>query len=492
MKHVSALWVLTALVLRHSRAEASSETLSSEAADFPHHARAVRSRGTFLQGSGADLRVTSEAPQHEALQGGIVPPEARALFYGTAVAGVLSLIVIPIIYGVIVRYSISERKKEREGRSGHTWFVLDSSEARSKLEEHISDFVWLTDKRLFALLMHLEWMCPATSDPAERPASRAEEAVLGAARDAGVAEDVMRRLSAVLREGQGAPARVPATFLVQGGAGLAIPGTGGVPGVGGDSMWFLKGADSDCGNNNLCLADFEECVQKTLIPCGKMGTTGLPMEDALRAHLIWRQLCKDSYVAQPHVPRPMLVDGRKFDLRLHVVVLAPGRGNAGSAAESIGPLQAFLFKEAIMKLARDPWGPEKLSTESQHTNMHGAAASSSFHQRLLCGLPDGEEILQNCAKEIEACLRAYRVMLHHGSAAAARQIFGLDVMVDEDRRAWVIEWNFLPGDDPHCLPSDIYEAAYMPIKRDLPMLASKPLLEGRRATVLDGWQELYF
>merc|ERR1719408_744293 len=31
-------------------------------------------------------------------------------------------------------------------------------------------------------------------------------------------------------------------------------------------------------------------------------------------------------------------------------------------------------------------------------------------------------------------------------------------------QAWILEWNYVPGDDPKCMAPGLYEAAYLPIK----------------------------
>merc|ERR1719375_268610 len=161
--------------------------------------------------------------------------------------------------------------------------------------------VWLTDKRLFALLAHFN------------------------------------------RSGdqEGAVPPIPATYLVQGGGCLSLPGVSGAAAGDGAAEdghpWFLKNANVDSCNDNHCLATFEACLQRT-------ACTGMNRQERMQA-----------YVVQPHISRPMLLDGHKFDIRLHVVVVARKGGKVpaaptAAAGAPAGPLlQAFLFEDATVK-----------------------------------------------------------------------------------------------------------------------------------------------
>jgi len=384
--------------------------------------------------------------------------------------------------------------KHQSGWSSGTWFALDSSEADARLSTGIPGMVWLTDKRLFALLMHFNASpgrssaAPALlreeedSEYSQVGTGAVESAVLEAARNAGASAKTLADLRSTLRGGghrsevesptETLSFGVPPTCLVQGGGYLELNGASSA----GGAPWFLKNANLDSCTDNHCYPSFDECVRQT-------ACTGANRNKRMQA-----------YVVQPHIQRPMLLDGRKFDMRVHVVVVARKRKAESTAPkeDSAGLLQAFLFEEVIVKLARDPWNPEELESSAQHTNMHGAASGSAFHQRLLRNVPRSKEILQACVQATAGCLRAARPLLHHDASVDSRQVLGVDVMVDEDCQPWVLEFNYLPGDDPNCMAPGLYEAAYLPIKTDLPKLASEPLLEGRPAIAMKGWQELHF
>jgi len=385
----------------------------------------------------------------QATAGGIGPPEIASLRPtfedGAPTVRLLLFIVLAIAsVGAILAAAIrllllgplmSASKRRDEGWAMGTWFAFDTSEALNKISTGIPGIVWLTDKRNFALLMHLR------------------------------------------QDGVALP--TPPSFLVQGGGKLCLPG---VSVDGGCSPWFMKNANIDCCDDNNCFDTLDGCVQQNAASC------------RVARHKVQERL-NQAYVAQPHVARPMLIEGHKFDMRVHVVMVARKAPLAIGTEVSADPaslLQAFLFEEVIVKLARDPWNPDKLESASQHTNMHGAAQGSSFHQRLLRNMPQGDEILRSVKHSIELCLETARGVLHQGAEVDARHILGIDVMVDEDLRAWVLEFNYYPGDDPDCMAPGVYEVAYLPLKRDIPELTSQPILEGRPAQALKGWQELRF
>merc|ERR1719327_2249662 len=102
----------------------------------------------------------------------------------------------------------------------------------------------------------------------------------------------------------------------------------------------------------------------------------------------------------------------------------------------------------MIRLAKRPWDPETLEAAAQHTNGEGAGTGSRFHQRLLSSLPRGGDMLEASVEAVEDCLRRARSVLHHGAELNARQIVGVDVMIDEDLCAWVLEFNRWPGACP--------------------------------------------
>merc|ERR1719159_2031092 len=104
---------------------------------------------------------------------------------------------------------------------------------------------------------------------------------------------------------------MPATYMVQGGAFVTILPCNTDAGMEDCPPWFLKNANEDSGcDNNVC-ASFDECLKKSacMIPHQKGRRSGLSNNDAI-------------YVVQPHIPKPMLIDGHKFDLRLLICVVA--------------------------------------------------------------------------------------------------------------------------------------------------------------------------
>lgn len=80
-----------------------------------------------------------------------------------------------------------------------------------------------------------------------------------------------------------------------------------------------------------------------------------------------KRLCRRPGIVQRYIKRPLLVNGRKFDLRLYVVVT------------SFDPLKIYLNSEGLVRLATKKYS--KLSSTMQHRTMHLTNYSVNKHAK---------------------------------------------------------------------------------------------------------------
>eukprot|EP00760_Papus_ankaliazontas_P034759 PhM_4_TR7466/c0_g1_i1/m.30021/K16602/TTLL5, TTLL10; tubulin polyglutamylase TTLL5 len=81
----------------------------------------------------------------------------------------------------------------------------------------------------------------------------------------------------------------------------------------------------------------------------------------------------EPYVVQHYVPNPLLIDGRKFDLRIYVLVT------------SYDPLRVYVFDEGIARFAGDKYSTRDVTNVNAHLTNHsvnkqvGGGANNSDH-----------------------------------------------------------------------------------------------------------------
>lgn len=178
------------------------------------------------------------------------------------------------------------------------------------------------------------------------------------------------------------------------------------------------------------------------------------------------------FIAQPYIHPPLLLPGnpRKFHIRTYVL--------------AVGSLKVYVYKEMLALFAPTPyvapWDSTSTSDDtidlsahltntclqsSSFTPVH-AGSVLSFSHISSSQLPQAQKDLiftQICATTGEVFEAAAKgMMVHFQTLPNAFEVFGLDFLVDEGARAWLLEVNAFPdfrqtGDELRGLVGGLWE-----------------------------------
>lgn len=190
----------------------------------------------------------------------------------------------------------------------------------------------------------------------------------------------------------------------------------------GMNIWIVKPGTSSKGSGIECMNALPEILQH----CDRMPNR----------------------VVQKYVERPLLLfSGRKFDIRQWVLL------------RSVAPLRVFLFSECYLRLCNSMYDLGDLRNKERHisnwqVNKHGrnvvegAAVSLHDFKKELSELSGCEEcwetrMIPQLHHIVLEVLRSVKEDLV--PRAESFEVFGFDVMIDEDLRMWLLEVNLSPG-----------------------------------------------
>ncbi|OHT10300.1 Tubulin-tyrosine ligase family protein [Tritrichomonas foetus] len=160
----------------------------------------------------------------------------------------------------------------------------------------------------------------------------------------------------------------------------------------------------------------------------------------------------EKYVVQQYIEKPLLINNRhKFDIRLYALVT------------SIAPLRIYLHEYGLARFATHEYNSDINDLHSQLTNISINREDSNFSvQQQKLSLQQLYEMLEKDGIDTSklksefdrittSCLvaAASKIRPYHQSLIKHRQtsfeLFGLDVLVDENLHCWVMEVNISPS-----------------------------------------------
>lgn len=214
-------------------------------------------------------------------------------------------------------------------------------------------------------------------------------------------------------------------------------------------------------HNNIprFVEEYRKNPQSTWImkPCGKSQGAGIFLINKLSKLKKWSrevktfhpQMGKESYVISRYIANPLLIGGKKFDLRLYVLVT------------SFRPLKVYLFKLGFCRFCTVKY--DTSLTELDNMYVHLTNVSVQKHGGEYNSLHGGKWSIQNLrlflettrGKEVtDKLFGSINWLIVHSLRATAPvmasdrhcfETYGYDIIIDDNLKPWLIEVNASPS-----------------------------------------------
>ncbi|XP_076396567.1 tubulin tyrosine ligase-like 1B isoform X3 [Megachile rotundata] len=205
---------------------------------------------------------------------------------------------------------------------------------------------------------------------------------------------------------------------------------------------------------NMFVEEYRKSPQSTWImkPCGKSQGAGIFLINKLSKLKRWSResknpfnpnLTKESYVISRYIDNPLLIGGKKFDLRLYVLIT------------SFRPLKAYLFKLGFCRFCTVKYDTSIQELDNMYVHLtnvsvqkHGEEYNSkhggklSVHNlRLYLESTRGKAVTEKLFANITWCI-VHSLKAVTAVMATDRHCFecyGYDIIIDNDLKPWLIE-----------------------------------------------------
>lgn len=210
----------------------------------------------------------------------------------------------------------------------------------------------------------------------------------------------------------------------------------------------------------MFVEEYRKHPQSTWImkPCGKSQGAGIFLINKLSKLKKWSreaktpfhpQIGKESYVISRYIDNPLLIGGKKFDLRLYVLVT------------SFRPLKAYLFKLGFCRFCTVKY--DTSGAELDNMYVHLTNVSVQKHGGEYNSLHGGKWSVQNLRLFLEGTrgkgvtdrlFGAIDWLIVHSLRAVAPvmasdrhcfECYGYDIIIDNLLKPWLVEVNASPS-----------------------------------------------
>ncbi|CAH3895086.1 polyglutamylase complex subunit TTLL1-like [Pieris brassicae] len=211
---------------------------------------------------------------------------------------------------------------------------------------------------------------------------------------------------------------------------------------------------------NMFVEEYRKSPQSTWImkPCGKSQGTGIFLINKLSKLKKWSreakapfhpQLSKESYVISRYIDNPLLIGGKKFDLRLYVLVT------------SFRHLKAYLFQLGFCRFCTVKY--DTSVTELDNMYVHLTNVSVQKHGGDYNNIHGGKMSVENLRLFLEGTrgravteklFSAIQWLIVHSLKAVSSvmandrhcfECYGYDIIIDDQLKPWLVEVNASPS-----------------------------------------------
>ncbi|XP_068081301.1 polyglutamylase complex subunit TTLL1-like [Anabrus simplex] len=211
---------------------------------------------------------------------------------------------------------------------------------------------------------------------------------------------------------------------------------------------------------NMFVEEYRKNPQSTWImkPCGKSQGAGIFLINKLSKLKRWSResktpfnpsLVKESYVISRYIENPLLIGGKKFDLRLYVLIT------------SFRPLKAYLFKLGFCRFCTVKYDTSIQELDNMY--VHLTNVSVQKHGGEYNSMHGGKLSVQNLrlylestrGKEVtERLFTSISWLIVHSLKAVAPvmandrhcfECYGYDIIIDNKLKPWLVEVNASPS-----------------------------------------------
>jgi len=198
-------------------------------------------------------------------------------------------------------------------------------------------------------------------------------------------------------------------------------------------VWIMKPIGSAQGRGIFLFSRLSEISDWRTDPTRRQQTNETPAPEA--------------YVVQRYVENPYLIGNKKFDVRLYVLVT------------SFSPLVAYLYRGGFARFSHTRYDPSDIANNFVHlTNVAVQKTADNYDARsggkmdlrslkLLMATRHGMPAIDELFLAIERLVVRSLLAVQHVMIADKHcfELYGYDVLVDDDLKPWLIEINASPS-----------------------------------------------
>uniref|UniRef100_A0A8C6Q5I6 Tubulin--tyrosine ligase-like protein 9 n=1 Tax=Nothobranchius furzeri TaxID=105023 RepID=A0A8C6Q5I6_NOTFU len=191
----------------------------------------------------------------------------------------------------------------------------------------------------------------------------------------------------------------------------------------------------------------------------------------------------ESYVAQRYIENPYLLNGRKFDLRVYVLVT------------SYIPLKAWLYRDGFARFSNTRFFLGTINDKHMHlTNVSVQKTAPDYNPEKDCKwqlqqlrryltAKHGREVVETLFKEIDnifvrSLQSVHKVIINDKHCF---ELYGYDILLDQNLKPWLIEVNASPSLAPSS--KEDYEMKYRLLEDTLNVVDMEGRLTGKEKRV---------